>query len=537
MSRRTILVGLLLAAALLGGALAYGLPGRAPDVSDSAAAGRAPRIHPDYAGVVLPPNIAPTRFCVDEPGGRYVIVIAGKAGTPVRVCSASAKVRIPVGPWRALLSANRGGAISFDVYVRGGDSRWQRFEPVTATIAREDVDPFLVYRLIDSAYNLYFRMRLVQRDLRSFEESVVLRSDAIGEGCMNCHTFLNNSGDRMILHFRGGPSSYGSGMLIAEGKRVQKVDTRTRFGPGVAGFTAWHPSGEVVVFSMNSVRQFFHTARAETRDVVDMDSNIAMYVPATQSVTSTAAFCDPARLETWPAWSPDGKYLYFCSAPMLWTDRDKVPPERYREIRYDLMRIGFDISTRTWGRPETFLSADKTGLSITQPRVSPDGRFLAFCMSAYSTFPSFQESSDLYLMDLRTGRYERMSCSSERSESWHSWSSNSRWLAFSSKRDDGQSIRAYFAYVDESGKAAKPFVLPQEDPAFYDSFVDLFQLPELTRSPVAARGEAIAAAVRSGRWEKAGPPATSASPLAGSSAAGPAASPGTASDEPWQSPR
>ena len=120
--------------------------------------------------------------------------------------------------------------------------------------------------------------------------------------------------------------------------------------------------------------------------------------------------------------------------------------------------------TGQWGHAETVLSAEQTGLSILLPRVSPDGRFLLFCMCRYGCFPVYQPSSDLYMMDLATGRYSRLAINSEYSESWHSWSSNSRWIAFSSKRQGGLFTRTYLSYVDDDGTAYKPFVLPQRDP-------------------------------------------------------------------------
>ncbi len=172
-----------------------------------------------------------------------------------------------------------------------------------------------------------------------------------------------------------------------------------------------------------------------------------------------------------------------------------MPPANYEKVKYDLMRIGFDVETGAWGEVETVLSSKDTGLSITQPRFSPDGRFLVFCMSDYSTFPTFQPSSDLYLMDLKTGRYGRMECNSDRAESWHCWSSNSRWLVFSSKRGNGLLNRPYFSYIDEDGKAHKPFVMPQKDPAFYDSFLKLYQLPELVTGPVRPGEQEFARAV------------------------------------------
>jgi dipeptidyl aminopeptidase/acylaminoacyl peptidase len=308
---------------------------------------------------------------------------------------------------------------------------------------------------------------------------------------MNCHTFLNNRPDNMIVQTRG----VTGGMILLRDGTLTKVDTRTKLNPAPAAFVSWHPSGRLIVFSVNTLRLFFHSARTELRDVVDLDSQLAVYSVESNSITSTSKITRPDRLETWPTWAPDGRYLYFCSAPKLWTSREKAPPDRYDQVQYDLMRIGYDLSTGAWGEVEAVLSAEETGLSITQPRISPDGKFLVFCMSEYSTFPCYQPSSDLYLMDLRTGRYAPMECNSDQADTWHCWSSNSHWLAFTSKRGTGLLGRVYFSYIDENGKAQKPFILPQRNPAFYDSFPKLYQLPELIVDPVRVSEHEFARAI------------------------------------------
>ena len=104
-----------------------------------------------------------------------------------------------------------------------------------------------------------------------------------------------------------------------------------------------------------------------------------------------------------------------------------------KEVRYDLMRISYDIEKDVFGELETVLSSKKTGLSIIEPRVSPDGLLLLFCMAAHGCLPTLSPSSDIYLMNLKTGKYKRHECNSDQSDSWHSWSSNSRWFVFSSK--------------------------------------------------------------------------------------------------------
>lgn len=78
--------------------------GDAPrSVKDCSPAGRAPRIHPDYAGLVIPPNIAPLNFCIDEAGVHYVVRIHSKAGQPIDVSSSTPCIRIPMSSWKALL--------------------------------------------------------------------------------------------------------------------------------------------------------------------------------------------------------------------------------------------------------------------------------------------------------------------------------------------------------------------------------------------------------------------------------------------------
>jgi len=256
----------------------------------------------------------------------------------------------------------------------------------------------------------------------------------------------------------------------------------------LAGYAAWHPNGNVVAFSANKISQFFHTA-GENRDVFDSESDLALYHVDSNSVTTTPNVSKRDRLETFPVWSPNGRYLYFCSA-------DPLPWERYRDIRYDLMRIGYESDTGRFGDVEPVLLAKDTGLSITEPRISPDGRWVLFCMSAYGAFPVYQASSDLYLMDLQSRQYKRLEINSPRCESWHCWSSNSRWIAFASKRRDGLFARVYFSYVDEEGHVHKPILLPQEDPTFYDRFIKTYNAPELACWPAPASGKELAQPIR-----------------------------------------
>jgi hypothetical protein len=474
--------------------------------------GREPKLSPDCVGVVIPPNIAPLNFRVLEEGRAYFVTIRSDQGRPIRVSSRTGRIRIPIRPWRALLAASRGRDIFFDVYVQGADRQWQRFRPVTGTVAPEDIDSTLVFRFLKPAYNWWRDMGIFERDLTDYGTSVVLHGRSFGRGCLNCHSFVGNDPDTMSISLRS--KTYGSDTLLARHGAVDRIGAKW-------GYTAWHPSGQLAVYSLNRVTQFFHAGGMEVRDVVDLDSALVCYRVESHKATCPGELADKDRLETYPAWSPDGAYLYFCSAPVLWQDRAAVPPENYEKVKYDLRRIPYDIATDQWGKAETVLSAEQTGQSILLPRVSPDGRFLVFCMCHYGGFPAYQPSSDLYLMDLSTRQYRKLAINSEFSESWHSWSSNSRWLAFSSKRQDGLFTRTYFSYIDSTGTAHKPFVLPQQDPTCYESLLETYSVPELVKGPVTVSKSRLARAAR------AKPSVVPQIPITG-------ATPKAAPSEPWQ---
>jgi len=512
MKRRGFYLVIVLVFALLSvSAVGYVLWGGRVVISEYKMVGRGASIRPDYSGTVIPANIAPLNFVVEEEGVHYSVRITSKNGEGIEVFSRSGKISIPVRPWRRLLSRNKGEELCFDIFVKEESGQWERFDVISNRIADEEIDDFLVYRKIYPIHNTWGKMELCQRRLGDFEETTLLDNRFFGWGCVNCHTFCDNRTDKMLMHVR---TSKGPSMILIEDGKAANIDSRSQFGSAPIGHTAWHPSGKMIVFTVYNVVQFFHMARREVRDVVDLDSSMGYYLLESGSMKSTPALSDEDYLETFGTWSADGRYLYFCRAPILWPDRETVPPENFEKSRYSLMRISYDIESDIWGELETVLSAEETGLSIIQPRISSDGRFLLFCMCEYSGFPAFQSNSDLYMMELSTGRYERLECSSDESESWHSWSSNGRWIVFSSKMGDGLFIRPYFSYIDEDGRAYKPFVLPQKDAGFYDSYFKLFQIPELITSPVPLGGGQLVGLIQSGVEGLGGIAITSATPAA-----------------------
>ncbi len=513
--------------------LLYSCRGTKVTITQYSSIDRPAKVQPDYAGSVIPPNIAPLNFSILQDGSAYFVKIHSEKGKPIEIFSRKPTILIPQRAWHELLDLNRGRQLGLDVYVESGagassskaeNERWSRFQTLTVEIAREDIDPFLVYRRIRPGHRIWRDMGIYQRNLNNFDESLILNNGYFKHGCVNCHTFCRNRTEKMLIGIRS--VDYGSSALLVEGDKVLKIGTKF-------GYTSWHPSGRVAAFSVNKVRQFFHSAASEVRDVIDFDSVMTYYLVDSKTVKTTPALARKDRLETYPTWSADGRYLYFCSAPITWADRNVVP-ETYAQIKYDLVRASYDIDSDQWGPLESVLSAEDTGLSILLPRISPDGRWLLFCMCDYGCFPVYRESSDLYMIDLeaaqQTGEYKhrRLDINSDESESWHSFSSNSRWIVFSSKRDSGVFTRIYVAYIDESGKVHKPIRLPQKDPTYYDSCLWTYSVPELIIEPVRVTKEKLGRVVRSSEKIPIKMPITMATPKVGEP---------PESQEPWQTER
>ncbi len=493
--RRTVLIILLILSA---GLTAYLLSGQSDFIGQYNSTDRLPEIRPDYRSTVIPPNIAPLNFLIEEQGSRYCVKIHSKQAPAIEVFTRTPKIIIPQKKWRQLLDKNKGQKLYFDIFVKTPNGQWNKFATITNRIARENIDGFLVYRKMHPTHTQRDgKVAIYQRKLENFNESLVLDNGYYKGGCLNCHAFCGNHTDKMLIGIRS--RIHGVSTLLIENGVVNKIGAKF-------GYTSWHPSGKMAVYSINNLPRFYHFARNEVRDTVDLNSLLAYYLVDSKTVKTSPKISKKNRLETWPTWSADGHYLYFCSAPMLWDDTDKLLPDHYDEVQYDLVRISYNIEQDRWGELETILSAQDTGLSIAMPRISPDGHWLLFCMFNYGYFPPWQQSSDLYLMDLdkagATGRYEyqRLDINSDQSESWQSWSSNSRWIVFSSKRDYGVFTRSYISYVDQVGKVYKPILLPQKDPGFYDSCLEIYSVPELVTEPVKVTKEKLGRVIR-GRSE------------------------------------
>jgi hypothetical protein len=466
-----------------------------PGAEPAAESRRAPRIHPDYREVTVPPNIAPLNFLIREAGTVFQVEMSAVKGAPVTLQSRTPKICIPAGAWRTLLRENKGEELRLIVRARfRADQDWTEYAAITNYIAPEEIDPVLMYRKIGAVHGQWSEMALYERDLQSFEETPFLQNQRFASDCCHCHTPHGGQAERMTVVIRS--RHYENRLLIVSSNAVIGVR-------GSVGWTAWHPSGQIIASSFSTPRLIYHSARKEMRDVAELQGWIGYFRPGEYRVRPVPGLDDRSRLNTFPAWSPDGAYLYFCSSPNPWTNMNALTAVSHKTAMYDLMRVAHDVTKDSWGQPEVVVSARAAGFSCAQPRISPDGRWLFFCGPEYGCWPVYDETSDLWGLDLRAGQangqfaWRKLELNSPASESLVSWSSNSRWVVFSSKRMSPPFSRPHIAYVKPDGTCGRPFVVPQADPEYYDSVLKTYTIPVLATGPITVPQKDLVSAIRS----------------------------------------
>lgn len=459
------------------------------------------RLYPDYRDIVIPPNIAPLNLLVRTPCEASVLHLEGKGGEIVVAASANEALCIDTLKWRNLLTANKGGELRATIYTQQ-EGEWRKHPAYALHVAQEPIDPYLSYRLIEPSYELYRQLGLYQRNLTNFEQTPIYENNSEFDNnhnhCINCHNYQNYNTDRMLLHVR---AQHG-GTVFVQGNKATRMDMKNDSVLGSSVYPTWHPTQPWVVFSTNKTGQAFHMAHAQKVEVLDYASDLVFYDVERNEIRNILKTSD--TMETFPAWSPDGRKLFYCAAPLpLYNEMpDSVRRDterhadvvlgKYSQVRYNLMSMEFDPKTRRFSAPKVEMDCAAMGKSCTVPRVSPDGRYVLFTLGDYGQFHIWHKSSDLYVKDLLTGKISRLDkANSSQVDSYHSWSSNGRWMVFSSRRDDGSYTRPYIAYFDRNGRDHKAFLLPQEAPHQNFTLMKSYNVPELTRTPVKISPEAL----------------------------------------------
>ena len=334
----------------------------------------APNIFPDYKDIVIPPNIAPMNFMVRCSADRYAVRLTAEGRTLDAFAGEDGKIQFPLDAWHQFLAAAKGKQIKCDVYAEAGD-KWTKYKSFTMTVAPDDIDGYVSYRLIEPGYEIYRQIGLYQRHLTDFDVHTIYENnrqyDDKNNHCVNCHNYQNYGGKNMLFHVRAGMG----GTMIAKDGKVEKLNFKNDSILGSAVYPSWHPKKNYIVFSSNRTGQAFHMQNLEKIEVLDYGSDLIFYNADTHEVSNIRKTAD--AMETFPAWAPDGKKIYYCQADVpgfgSLSDSAKVNYvlHNYRELRYNLMSVTFDEQTMQFGDPQLEVDCVAMGKSATVPRVSP----------------------------------------------------------------------------------------------------------------------------------------------------------------------
>ena len=395
-----------------------------------------PEIFPDYIGVTIPEAMADLRFEMAD--GREMTCSRERVGDTLFY---------HVRAWKK------------------GSREGIAYAPFKVFISGDDIPPYIAYRLIEPNYEGWRDMGIYSRELSSYKETAIVHNSAVDRGCVNCHTFPGGDPSQMMFHVR----RPGGGTVFRSGDDLRLVDLTSVRPKRQGTYPAWHPSGRYIAFSSNSTQQSFPVSGSQPVEVYDHFSDIILMDLQTDSVTTYEPMFNEQEMETFPAWSPQGDILYYCSAPQP----ENVAASR-GDIRYALKAVRFSEGQFV-GEPWTVFASDS--LSVSFPRVY--GKWLLFTASAYGTFPIWHREADLWLMDMESGEVRRLDeINSPDTESYHSWSGNGRWIVFSSRRIDGRYTRLFFSHFDGEGHFTKPFLLPQKNPQHNTLRLKSYNIPE-----------------------------------------------------------
>jgi len=187
---------------------------------------------------------------------------------------------------------------------------------------------------------------------------------------------------------------------------------------------------------------------------------LAWYDRNTRTMHPLPGADDPSYVQTSAFWSPDGKYLIYSRATARESYPAGVPTSQYAndpnetQIQYDLYKIPFNDGRGGIAEPVT--GASSNGMSNNFPKVSPDGKWIVFVQNKNGLL--MRPDSNLYIVPFNGGKPRLMNCNLSLMNSWHTFSPNGRWLAFSSKAR-GPYTRLMLTHIDENGNDTPPVIV------------------------------------------------------------------------------
>lgn len=383
-----------------------------------------PSLFPDYVNVSVPYNIAPLNFLLKDFSGQIEVRLSSSSSDYTFIGN-EGKIRFPQNEWAELLNKEKGGVITVNVKAQK-DGKWMVYPSFKWEIKAEAIDDYVIYSKEVPGNVPNLNKSLMRREMSSFSEKEIHMEQ---------------------------PFFYA--------KFPDKVSFRGKERGNLGAYVM--DSAFVSYISVFPDRRRENICLHSFVLLVDFNNKQYKVLPDSISSDGDISFVDL---------SFDSRKLFYC------VSSGSVNPDSLLSLKYSLMSRDFnpaDLSVSE--KLDTVVNLP--AVSVSYPSSSPDGNYIAYSVSAFGASSEWHDDSDMRLMNLHTGKIDSLQIvnSANKADIVRGWSSNGHWLMFSSKREDGFFERIYFSYIDSTGMAHKPFMLPLEDASYYYYMMEIFGEP------------------------------------------------------------